>query len=95
MCAVEHLSALTSQPMLIIKYIVKERIIADCWKKHKILGPIPVEIHVLDHIRRVPFKTFLPQPQTSLPAPQTGHPNIGSMLDFFEDQEQFVAVLGP
>lgn len=28
---------------IIIKYIIKSRILADCWKKHKVLGPIPVE----------------------------------------------------
>ncbi|KDE06926.1 CAMK/CAMKL/PASK protein kinase [Microbotryum lychnidis-dioicae p1A1 Lamole] len=42
-------------PTVIIKYIIKQRILADCWKKHKILGPIPVEVHVLDHLRRVPY----------------------------------------
>ncbi|GAA5954123.1 hypothetical protein JCM21900_002895 [Sporobolomyces salmonicolor] len=42
-------------PELIIKYVIKQRILADCWKKHKILGPIPIEVHVLDHLRRVPY----------------------------------------
>ncbi|ORY90318.1 kinase-like domain-containing protein [Leucosporidium creatinivorum] len=46
-------------PELIIKYIIKQRILADCWKKHKILGPIPIEVHVLDHLRRVPY---MPRP---------------------------------
>ncbi|GAA5969303.1 hypothetical protein JCM8115_006756 [Rhodotorula mucilaginosa] len=43
-------------PELIIKYVIKQRILADCWKKHKILGPIPIEVHVLDHLRRVPYE---------------------------------------
>ncbi|GAA5828072.1 hypothetical protein JCM11251_005718 [Rhodosporidiobolus azoricus] len=43
-------------PPLIIKYVIKQRILADCWKKHKILGPIPIEVHVLDHLRRVPYE---------------------------------------
>ncbi|GAA6021522.1 hypothetical protein JCM11491_006469 [Sporobolomyces phaffii] len=47
-------------PELIIKYVIKQRILADCWKKHKILGPIPIEVHVLDHLRRVPF---VPRPR--------------------------------
>jgi hypothetical protein len=34
---------LTSEDEVIIKYIIKSRILADCWKKHKNLGPIPVE----------------------------------------------------
>ncbi|SCZ91304.1 BZ3500_MvSof-1268-A1-R1_Chr1-2g01321 [Microbotryum saponariae] len=47
-------------PTVIIKYIIKQRILADCWKKHKILGPIPVEVHVLDHLRRVPYVARTP-----------------------------------
>ncbi|GAA5821066.1 hypothetical protein JCM10212_003099 [Sporobolomyces blumeae] len=47
-------------PELIIKYVIKQRILADCWKKHKILGPIPIEVHVLDHLRRVPY---MPRPR--------------------------------
>ncbi|CAH7684630.1 kinase-like domain-containing protein [Phakopsora pachyrhizi] len=43
-------------PPLIIKYIIKQKILADCWKRHKILGPIPIEIHVLDHFRRVNYR---------------------------------------
>lgn len=43
-------------PPLIIKYIIKQKILADCWKRHKVLGPIPVEIHVLDHLRRVNYR---------------------------------------
>jgi hypothetical protein len=31
------------QDDVIRKYIIKSRILADCWKKHKVLGPIPVE----------------------------------------------------
>lgn len=38
-----------------IKYIIKSRILADCWRRHKILGPIPVEIHVLDQLRRLSY----------------------------------------
>ncbi|WVQ72877.1 hypothetical protein IAR50_002438 [Cryptococcus sp. DSM 104548] len=48
---------------VIIKYIIKARILADCWKKHKTLGPIPVEIHVMDQLRQLiytPPKTMNP-----------------------------------
>lgn len=50
---------LPTGPDLIIKYIVKQKILADCWKKHRVLGPIPIEIHVLDHLRRVPYRPSL------------------------------------
>ncbi|ODN95767.1 CAMK/CAMKL/PASK protein kinase [Cryptococcus wingfieldii CBS 7118] len=57
---------LNGQPVgdeVIIKYIIKARILADCWKKHKTLGPIPVEIHVMDQLRQLiytPPKTMNP-----------------------------------
>ncbi|KAI9610836.1 hypothetical protein H4Q26_008678 [Puccinia striiformis f. sp. tritici PST-130] len=35
-----------------ITHRLAQRILADCWKRHKVLGPVPVEIHVLDHLRR-------------------------------------------
>ncbi|WAQ82654.1 hypothetical protein PtA15_3A17 [Puccinia triticina] len=46
-------------PPLVIKYIIKQRILADCWKRHKVLGPVPIEIHVLDHLRRVNYRTSI------------------------------------
>ncbi len=30
-----------------MKQIIKSRILADCWKKHPVLGTIPIEIHVM------------------------------------------------
>ncbi|KAJ9100632.1 hypothetical protein QFC21_003676 [Naganishia friedmannii] len=41
---------------VIIKYIIKSRILADCWKKHKVLGPIPIEIHVMEQLRNVTYR---------------------------------------
>ncbi|SPO22750.1 related to serine/threonine-protein kinase [Ustilago trichophora] len=40
---------------VVIKYIIKSRILADCWRRHRILGPIPVEIHVMDQLRRIAY----------------------------------------
>ena len=40
---------------VIIKYIIKSRILADCWRRHRVLGPIPVEIHVMDQLRRIAY----------------------------------------
>ncbi|BGO88394.1 serine/threonine protein kinase [Rhodotorula toruloides] len=56
-------------PELIIKYVIKQRILADCWKKHKILGPIPIEVHVLDHLRRVPYE---PRPRLNFLSKRRG-----------------------
>lgn len=47
-------------PELVVKYVIKQRILADCWKMHKVLGPIPSEVHVLDHLRRVPCRPRRP-----------------------------------
>ncbi|KAN0065679.1 serine/threonine protein kinase [Thecaphora frezii] len=40
---------------VVIKYIIKSRILADCWRRHRMLGPIPIEIHVMDQLRRLPY----------------------------------------
>ncbi|SJX61027.1 related to serine/threonine-protein kinase [Sporisorium reilianum f. sp. reilianum] len=40
---------------VVIKYIIKSRILADCWRRHRVLGPIPVEIHVMDQLRRINY----------------------------------------
>jgi serine/threonine protein kinase len=80
---------LCEQPEIIIKLIIKLRILADCWNKHRVLGAIPVEIHVLDHLRRTPYVELLPPLPIDRPAPSTGHPNICIILDFFEDPEHW------
>ncbi|CAO1629510.1 unnamed protein product [Jaminaea pallidilutea] len=43
------------RPEFVVKYIIKSRILADCWRRHRSLGPIPVEIHVMDQLRRLPY----------------------------------------
>ena len=72
-----------------------------CWKKHKILGPIPVEVHVLDHLRRVLYtprisstnRSSIAKPVNEVEKVEiTGHPNICGMLDFFEDGEFYYLV---
>ncbi|WVR06255.1 hypothetical protein IAU60_003285 [Kwoniella sp. DSM 27419] len=137
---------------VIIKYIIKARILADCWKKHKVLGPIPVELHVMDQLRHLlyhkpnhmlPWDPSRPRagetllapasPATSVrsdasnasanspeshwasaqavkdspsfvstqkyiaaeikTSPERGHPNIGKLLDFFEDREFYYLVM--
>ena len=45
---------------VVIKYIIKSRILADCWRRHRVLGPIPVEIHVMDQLRRI---AYVPPPK--------------------------------
>ncbi|PWN50258.1 Pkinase-domain-containing protein [Violaceomyces palustris] len=130
----------------IIKYIIKSRILADCWRRHKVLGPIPIEIHVMDQLRRLPYnppteplpwspdrprtklsqqqqksnstpvlesgKKLSPAPDSTptsnpiplakddtptqggqQPPPQTSHPNLCKMVDFFEDHEFYYMVM--
>lgn len=86
-----------------LKYIVKQRILADAYKRHKVLGVIPMEIHVLDHIRKVyraPAKDSSPMLASSNVLGATdpsqisvGHPNLCGMLDFFEDGENYYLVM--
>lgn len=85
---------------LMLKYIVKQRILADAYKRHKVLGAIPMEIHVLDHIRKVYRPPTLKSPLDELNSSIgkaasfiVGHPNLCGMLDFFEDAENYYLVM--
>lgn len=42
------------QPRVVIKYVVKSRILVDCWTRDRILGMLPLEIHTLHTLRRIP-----------------------------------------
>lgn len=76
-----------------LKYIVKQRILADAWKRHKVLGAIPMEIHVLDHIRRVyrPFHNGMHSPESlrgGSAAMRFASPPLSASSGQFENSEQ-------
>ncbi len=92
----------------VAKLIIKSRILADCWRRHRVLGPIPVEIHVMDQLRRLPYispkkhEAWAPErlfPGTpamaasSIEEPPLRHPNLALMLDFFEDHEFYYLIM--
>ena len=58
---------------MVIKYVTKRRILVDTWTRDRRLGTVPLEIHVLDYLRRDGLK----------------HPNIIEMADFFEDDVNY------
>ncbi|KAI9481396.1 MAG: kinase-like domain-containing protein [Benjaminiella poitrasii] len=39
---------------VVIKYVIKSRILVDCWTRDRRLGLIPAEIHVLHTLRKIP-----------------------------------------
>jgi serine/threonine protein kinase len=45
----------TIGPPVVIKQIIKNRILADCWKKHSKLGTIPIEIYVMSAISNTSY----------------------------------------
>ncbi|RKF77458.1 hypothetical protein GcM1_219045 [Golovinomyces cichoracearum] len=54
---------------VVLKHVTKRRILIDTWARDRRLGTVPLEIHVLDYLRRDGLQ----------------HPNIIEMTDFFED----------
>lgn len=64
---------------VVLKYVTKKRILVDTWTRDRRLGTVPLEIHVLDYLRRDGFK----------------HPNIGEMTDFFEDDTNYYIEMVP
>lgn len=64
---------------MVLKYVTKRRILVDTWTRDRRLGTVPLEIHVMDYLRRDEFK----------------HPNIVEMVDFFEDDINYYIEMRP
>lgn len=64
---------------MVIKYVTKKRILVDTWTRDRNLGTVPLEIHVLNYLRREELK----------------HPNIVQMADFFEDDINYYIEMVP
>ncbi|KAI9809510.1 MAG: hypothetical protein M1827_006816 [Pycnora praestabilis] len=68
-----------SAKKMVLKYVTKRRILVDTWTRDRRLGTVPLEIHVLDYLRRDGLR----------------HPNIVEMADFFEDDENYYIEMVP
>lgn len=64
---------------MVLKYVTKRRILVDTWTRDRRLGTVPLEIHVMDYLRRDGFR----------------HPNIVEMVDFFEDDINYYIEMLP
>ena len=64
---------------VVLKYVTKKRILVDTWTRDRRLGTVPLEIHVLDYLRKDGLK----------------HPNIVEMTDFFEDDVNYYIEMVP
>ncbi|KAK4146990.1 uncharacterized protein C8A04DRAFT_34543 [Dichotomopilus funicola] len=63
----------------VLKYVTKRRILVDTWTRDRRLGTVPLEIHVLDYLRRDGLR----------------HANIVEMDDFFEDDVNYYIEMAP
>ncbi|KAJ5959846.1 uncharacterized protein N7479_006996 [Penicillium vulpinum] len=75
------LARLKKQPnkKMVLKFVTKKRILVDTWTRDRRLGTVPLEIHVLDFLRRDGLK----------------HPNIVEMEGFFEDDINYYIEMTP
>ncbi|KAI1949764.1 serine/threonine protein kinase [Ophidiomyces ophidiicola] len=64
---------------MVLKYVTKKRILVDTWTRDRRLGTVPLEIHVLDFLRREGMR----------------HPNIVEMEGFFEDDVNYYIEMTP
>ncbi|KAJ4310855.1 serine/threonine protein kinase [Fusarium piperis] len=64
---------------IVLKYVTKRRILVDTWTRDRKLGTVPLEIHVLEYLRR----------------PEFLHPNIIEMEGFFEDDINYYIEMIP
>jgi protein-serine/threonine kinase len=69
----------TTGTKCVLKYVTKRRILVDTWTRDRKLGTVPLEIHVLDYLRRDGLR----------------HPNIVEMVDFFEDDINYYIEMIP
>lgn len=69
----------TSGKKAVLKYVTKRRILVDTWTRDRKLGTVPLEIHVLDYLRKPEFR----------------HPNIVEMEGFFEDDVNYYIEMAP
>ncbi|QUC19426.1 uncharacterized protein UV8b_03667 [Ustilaginoidea virens] len=69
----------TSAKKVVLKYVTKRRILVDTWTRDRKLGTVPLEIHVLDYLRKPEFR----------------HPNIVEMEGFFEDDVNYYIEMAP
>lgn len=68
-----------SSKQVVLKYVTKNRILVDTWHRDRRLGTVPLEIHVLDFLRREGLS----------------HPNIIEMEGFFEDNINYYVEMVP
>ena len=64
---------------MVLKYVTKTRILVDTWTRDRRFGTVPLEIHVMDYLRRDGMR----------------HPNIVEMVDFFEDDINYYIEMVP
>ncbi|KAF3159593.1 hypothetical protein EYR41_002446 [Orbilia oligospora] len=64
---------------VVLKYVTKSRILVDTWTRDRQLGTVPLEIHVLNYLRREDLR----------------HPCIVEMEDFFEDDTNYYIEMKP
>lgn len=64
---------------VVLKYVTKRRILVDTWTRDRKLGTVPLEIHVLNYLRKPEFR----------------HPNIVEMEGFFEDDVNYYIEMAP
>ncbi|KAJ2898707.1 serine/threonine protein kinase [Zalerion maritima] len=64
---------------IVLKFVTKRRILVDTWTRDRKLGTVPLEIHVLNFLRRDDLK----------------HPNVVEMADFFEDDINYYIEMVP
>ncbi|KAK7422880.1 serine/threonine protein kinase [Neonectria magnoliae] len=64
---------------IVLKYVTKRRILVDTWTRDRKLGTVPLEIHVLEYLRKPEFQ----------------HPNLVEMEGFFEDNVNYYIEMKP
>lgn len=65
--------------MVVLKYVIKKKVLLETWIRDRQLGTVPLEIHVLNYLRKDGLK----------------HERIVEMSDFFEDSMNYYIEMVP
>lgn len=78
-----------------IKYVIKSRILVDCWTRDRKLGTVPVEIHILNTLRKTPHENLGDMRKCqNLKNTFVYLINSRIVVDYFEDVDNYYIVMG-
>lgn len=75
---------------VVIKYVIKSRILVECWTRDQVLGNIPTEIHILHTLKKIPHKNISDMRKLNY---IMSYLCLLVIVDYFEDDDHYYIVM--